>query len=161
MIGPPTNSASVNCQPISSARMMPSSITRFVDANSNAMAAVKLAPLRNRDRASATAAYEHEEEASAEATCDHDRPRGIVREQARHLRLRDHGLHGGRQPEAQDQRPQDLPAHPPEPANRAHAPQDAAAAWSPLLPCRCSPNRPHEGEATPSARSRSNSCWST
>ena len=56
MIGPPTNSASVNCQPISTARMMPSSITRFVEANSNAIDAVKFAPLRKIDRASATAA---------------------------------------------------------------------------------------------------------
>ncbi len=56
MIGPPTNSASVNCQAISSARMMPSSTTRFVLAISNAMAAVKLAPCRNSERASATAA---------------------------------------------------------------------------------------------------------
>ena len=56
MIGPAMNSARVNCQPIASARMMPSSITRFVDAISNTIAEVKLAPLRNSDRASATAA---------------------------------------------------------------------------------------------------------
>ncbi len=56
MMGPPMNSASVNCQPISSARMMPSSITKLVLAISNAIAAVKLAPRRNRARASATAA---------------------------------------------------------------------------------------------------------
>ena len=56
MIGPPVNSASVNCQPISSARMTPSSMTRLVEAISNAIAAVKFAPLRNSERASATAA---------------------------------------------------------------------------------------------------------
>ena len=50
------NSARVNCQEISSARMMPSSMTRFVLAISKTMAAVKPAPLRNSDRASATAA---------------------------------------------------------------------------------------------------------
>ena len=44
--------------------MMPSSMTRLVLAISNTMAAVKLAPLRNRDRASATAAYEQDEEAA-------------------------------------------------------------------------------------------------
>ncbi len=54
--GPPTNSAAVNCQPINNARMMPSSTTRLVEPISNAMAAVKFAPLRNSDRASATAA---------------------------------------------------------------------------------------------------------
>ena len=36
--------------------MMPSSTTRFVAAISNAMAAVKFAPFRKSDRASATAA---------------------------------------------------------------------------------------------------------
>ena len=56
MIGPPMNSARVNCQPISSARMMPSSTTRLVEAISKAIAAVKLAPWRNSDLASATAA---------------------------------------------------------------------------------------------------------
>ena len=56
MTGPPVNSARVNCQPISSARITPSSITRLVEAISNAIAAVKSAPLRNRARASATAA---------------------------------------------------------------------------------------------------------
>src|SRR5207244_9351197 len=62
--GPPTNSASVNCHPIKTARMMPSSMTRLVDANSKAIADVKSAPLRNRERASATAAYEQEDEAA-------------------------------------------------------------------------------------------------
>jgi hypothetical protein len=54
--GPPVNSARVNCQPISRARMTPSSITRLVEAISNAIAAVKSAPLSSSDRASATAA---------------------------------------------------------------------------------------------------------
>jgi hypothetical protein len=44
--------------------MMPSSITRLVEATWNAIAAVKLAPLRKIDRANATAAYEHDEEAA-------------------------------------------------------------------------------------------------
>ncbi len=56
MIGPPMNSANVNRQPSNKARMIPSSITRLVLAISNAMAAVKLAPLRNNERARATAA---------------------------------------------------------------------------------------------------------
>src|SRR5690242_1561658 len=64
MIGPPTNSASVNCQEISRARMMPSSMTRLVLAISNAIAEVKLAPLRSSARASATAAYEQDDEAA-------------------------------------------------------------------------------------------------
>src|SRR5215831_18039715 len=64
MMGPPTNSPRVNCHDSSRAKMMPSSITRLVLAISKAIAAVKLAPRRNRDRASATAAYEHDEEAA-------------------------------------------------------------------------------------------------
>src|SRR6266536_3823751 len=62
--GPPTNSAAVNCQPRSTAMMMPSSITRLVEANWKAIAAVKSAPLRKIERASATAAYEHDEDAA-------------------------------------------------------------------------------------------------
>src|SRR5215472_4534103 len=64
MMGPPTNSASVNCQPSSSAKIKPSSMTRLVDANWNAIAAVKSAPLRNSERASATAAYEQDDDAA-------------------------------------------------------------------------------------------------
>ena len=60
---PPMYSAAANGQPISTTRMMPSSMTRLVDASSNTIAAVKLAPLTNSDRASATAAYEQELEA--------------------------------------------------------------------------------------------------
>lgn len=50
MIGPPTNSAAANCQPISTARMMPSSCTRLVEANWNPSAASGPAPPRHRSR---------------------------------------------------------------------------------------------------------------
>ncbi len=53
---PPTNSAAVNCQPISRARMIPSSITRLVEAIWKAIAAPKSAPLRTSVRAKAAAA---------------------------------------------------------------------------------------------------------
>lgn len=53
---PPTNSPTVNCHPSMIAMMMPSSMTRLVEANSKAMAEVKSAPLRKIERASATAA---------------------------------------------------------------------------------------------------------
>ncbi len=43
--------------------MMPSSMTRFVEASSKAMAETRLAPFWKMERASATAAYEHELEA--------------------------------------------------------------------------------------------------
>ena len=44
--------------------MIPSSITRLVEANWKAIAAVKSAPLLKSERASATEAYEQEEEAA-------------------------------------------------------------------------------------------------
>src|SRR5207248_8231140 len=59
----PTNSPRVNCQPSTSAITIPSSTTRFVDASSNTIAAVKSAPLRNSVRASATEAYEQDDDA--------------------------------------------------------------------------------------------------
>ena len=62
--GPPTNSPTTNSQPISSPSTIPSSATRFVEASSNAIAAVKSAPRRKSDRASATAAYEHDDDAA-------------------------------------------------------------------------------------------------
>ncbi len=46
---------------------MPSSMTRFVEANMNATAATKCAPLRTRERAAARAANEHEDEAAPKA----------------------------------------------------------------------------------------------
>ncbi len=53
---PPTNSASVNCQPISTHETMPSSITRLVEANWNASALAAEAPFASSDLAIATAA---------------------------------------------------------------------------------------------------------
>src|SRR5439155_1087105 len=61
------NSAAANGQPSTRIMMILSSTTRFVDANSKAMAAVKFAPLRKIDRASATAAYEHDDDAAPSA----------------------------------------------------------------------------------------------
>jgi hypothetical protein len=48
-------------------------MTRFVEANSNAIDAVKFAPLRKSARASATAAYEHDDDAAPN-------PHAIVRD---------------------------------------------------------------------------------
>jgi len=50
MSGPPTNSPRVNCQPSSGAMITPSSMTRLVEASWKAIAEVKSAPLRNRER---------------------------------------------------------------------------------------------------------------
>ncbi len=56
MIGPPTNSAAMNCQPNRIYMTMPSSTTRFVEAIMNTIAEVKSAPLANRDLDMAEAA---------------------------------------------------------------------------------------------------------
>ena len=58
MIEPPTNSAAANCQPIRTTNTTPSSTTRFVEANMNAIAETKSAPFWNSDFAMAEAAYE-------------------------------------------------------------------------------------------------------
>lgn len=55
--------------------MIPSSMTRLVDAISKAMAAVKLAPFRNSDRASATARRGGEARPGAACELDGDPPR--------------------------------------------------------------------------------------
>src|SRR5258708_1050517 len=61
MTAPPTNSGGANWQAMRITRTIPSSMTRFVDAISKLIAAVKSAPLMKSERASATAAYEQEE----------------------------------------------------------------------------------------------------
>ena len=53
---PPLHVAAVNSHPRRMTSTMPSSATRLVEANWNAMAAVKLPPLRKIDRVIATAA---------------------------------------------------------------------------------------------------------
>src|SRR5215217_6825081 len=78
MMGPPTNSPRVNSQPRRMAMMIPSSMTRLVEANSKTIAAVKSAPLRKIDLARATEAYEHEDEAAP-------RPHAIPSERAESL----------------------------------------------------------------------------
>src|SRR5712692_2554117 len=53
---PPRNSAAVNCHPSRTIKIIPSSITRLVEASSNAIAETKLAPFWKMERARATAA---------------------------------------------------------------------------------------------------------
>src|SRR5664280_1318730 len=62
MIGPPTNSATANCQPSRTSITMPSSTTRLVDATMKIIALVKSAPLAKRDLLIADAAYEQLED---------------------------------------------------------------------------------------------------
>jgi hypothetical protein len=62
MMTPPTNSLTANCQPISTTRTTPSSITRLVEANMKTDADTKSAPFTKRDLAMAEAAYEHDDE---------------------------------------------------------------------------------------------------
>src|SRR3984893_3822563 len=105
IIKPPANSAATNCQPISTARMMPSSRTRLVEANWKAIAAMKSAPFRKIDRANATA------DDAAECSRNHDRAQRGIGQEAAHLALGYDRLNNARQGKAEDQRPQDFPSH--------------------------------------------------
>jgi len=58
---PPIHSAAVNCQPISTHRMTPSSSTRFVEENKNARLGTSAAPFLKSVLLIAAAAYEHDE----------------------------------------------------------------------------------------------------
>ena len=112
MIGPPTNSARVNCQPSTSAMMMPSSIDEVGRRDFE------------RDRRDEVGALAEDRACECDrgvragrgrgAECRRDRERaGASRpEQAAHLAFRDDRLHGAGECEAQDQCPEDLPAHP-------------------------------------------------
>ncbi len=79
---PPTNSASVNCQPRKIQITSPSSKTRFVDANWNAIAATRLEPFWKSDFAIAIAAYEHDDDAAPSAGRERDRARPAAAERA-------------------------------------------------------------------------------
>ena len=111
MIGPPTNSASANCQPMSTSSTMPSSSTRLVEANMKTIAVVKSAPFWNNDFAIAVAAYEQLDDTMPKPGRARDRGRPVVAHDPLHPPLRDERLHGTRQREAEDERPQRLPEH--------------------------------------------------
>ena len=64
MIAPPTYSASANSQPISTQSTIPSSITRFVEANMKTIELTKSAPRWKSVFAIADAAYEHDDDAA-------------------------------------------------------------------------------------------------
>ena len=88
MSTPPANSAPTNGQPSRINRMRPSSKTRLVEANSNTIAAWKLAPLRNSDRAIATAAYEQDDDAAPRSVAN-PRLRGESEPRVRATALRE------------------------------------------------------------------------
>ena len=113
MIGPPTNSASVNCQPSSSARMTPSSMTRLVLAISKTMAATKLDPLRNSERASRHGGVRARRAGDAQPGGLGEGGGPIVSEHPRDGLAAYDGLDDRRQGEPEDQRPCDLPGHRP------------------------------------------------
>ena len=111
MTGPPTNSATVNCHPISSARITPSSTTRLVDATSKTIAVAKLAPVRNSARRQCHGRIGTRRRCRPEAGGDNQRARPIVTQPLLDRGSPHDGLHDSRQCEPQDQRPQNLPCH--------------------------------------------------
>src|SRR2546430_3126123 len=88
MSTPPANSAPTNGQPSRINRIRPSSKTRLVEANSKTIAAWKLAPLRNSDRAIATAAYEQDDDAAPRSVAN-PRLRGESEPRVRATALRE------------------------------------------------------------------------
>ena len=109
--GPPTNSAKVNCQPSSRARMIPSSMTRLVEAISNAMAAREAGAFAEQRSGQRHRSIGTRRAGRAQAGGDGQRS-GRSSPSRRIDRLAtDDGLDNGRQGEAQDERPQDLPGH--------------------------------------------------
>ena len=109
---PPTNSASVNCQPRKIHMTIPSSNTRFVDANWNAIAdgeARALLEERLRDRDRRVAARRRRR---AEAGRERDLARARAAERALEPRARHPRLDDSGEREAEHERPPHLPRHP-------------------------------------------------
>ena len=121
MMGPPTNSATVNCQPISNARITPSSTTRLVEAGHRCGEVGTLAKQRSghRDRRVGTRRRGRLQSGS------HDQgARAVVAEQPHDRRPPHHRLHHRGERKPKDQRPGNLPGHrpcqAPRPPDRVH-----------------------------------------
>jgi hypothetical protein len=92
--------------------MIPSSITRFVEATSKAVAIVKSAPLRKIERAKATGASEHEDELAPRAVANSS-PRGDESGSSRVISaFETTAWTTAESREAEDQRPGDLQGDP-------------------------------------------------
>ena len=113
MIGPPMNSARVNCQPMSSARITPEldhqvgrgDLERHRGGEVRALAEQRAGQRHRRVRA--------RRRRGAEPGRDRQRARPVVAEQPHHRGPPHHGLDHRRQREPEDQRPGDLPRHRP------------------------------------------------
>src|SRR6202790_5109153 len=109
--GAPMNSASVNCQPKNTSMMMASSTTRLVEAISNAIAAVKWAPLAEQRAGNRDRRIGARRRGCPQRERGRNGTRPVVGQQAGHFPMRNHRLHYRRQCEAENERPQDLPSH--------------------------------------------------
>ena len=112
MIGPPTNSPSVNCQPSSSARMIAELDHQVGGGELERHRGGEVGALAEERPGQGHRGVGAGRRGRAEAGGDRQRTRRVVRQEAAHLSLRDDGLDRRRQREAQDQRPEDLPEHP-------------------------------------------------
>ena len=108
---PPIHSAAVNCQPISSHRMMPSSITRFVDENRNARLGTSAAPFLKSVLLIAAAAYEHDELAAPKPVASAISRTPSRPSSALHPFLRHERLHGPDSAKPSTRLQTDLPRH--------------------------------------------------
>lgn len=95
-------------------------MTRLVEANMNAIEAVKSAPLRKEGAGESDGRIGAAPGGGSQPAGDHERARRVVGQQAPHLAFRDHRLHDGREEEAENERPEDLPEHPEGERERLH-----------------------------------------
>ncbi len=145
MIGPPTNSAAINCQPRKTAQQhaqLDHQVGRSKLERHRRDKVRTLAKQRPRQRRSRIGAGRR---SRAQRRRLHNRPSRRVRHQLAHLRLRYHGLHHRRQQKSQAQRPQNLPGH-----DARHLQRFKRHMQHSVLPLSCPP-----GIASPLVRSSS------
>src|SRR6202790_2904825 len=109
--GAPMKSGSANCQPKNTSMMMASSTTRLVEAISNAIAAVKWAPLAEQRAGNRDRRIGARRRGCPQRERGRNGTRPVVGQQAAHFPMRNHRLHYRRQCEAENERPQDFPSH--------------------------------------------------
>src|SRR5262249_15374838 len=88
----------------------------------------------------------------AEPAGDPERAGGIVREEPSHLALRDDRLHGARERESEDERPQDLPEHPEGEAQRVAELRDEVDRDHALIVWRVLQGGPSQRKHAPEAQ---------
>ena len=164
MIGPPTNSARVNCHPMSTARITPSSTTRLVEAISKTMADGEAGPLSEQRPGQGHRGIGARGRGRPEPGGQGQGPGPVVTQAPDDGAPADDRLDHRRQHEPEDQGPQDLPGHRAadqqgvaDGVEESHRP--AAIGW-PSLRCTGDLRVPHRSELA-AAQARAAGCGET